>query len=195
MQGWAPSHHRFRPAFTQGGRAPLRGFTLIELLVVIVIVGIMAGVVVFYMDPNSPARQVDSEMDRLITVISLASDEAIAEDHELGLKIDGDSYRFLVFDDKSQSWQPYTADNSFKPHTLPDGLDLIQVTQSKTRLPRNTTQQQANPLEPDILLLSSGESSDGILEIEVNDNPDASQRLIIDNMANIKREFGSTGGV
>jgi general secretion pathway protein H len=172
-----------------------RGFTLIELLVVIVIVGILSSVVVFYMDPNSPERAVDGEMDRLITVVGLASDEAVAENHELGLKIDNDRYQFLVFDDAAQRWQPYTADDSFKTHTLPEGLHLQMVTETKTYLPRSAAAQAASKVEPDVLLLSSGESSNAIIEMSAYDKSSATQRLLIDTMANIKRETGATGGV
>jgi len=187
------------PAGLRRPAGPLRsgrGFTLIELLVVIVIVGILASVVVFYMDPNSPERAVDSEMDRLITVVGLASDEAIAENRELGLKIDDDSsYRILFFDDTSQTWKPYTADDSFKVHNLPDGLHLHMVTENRTVLPRSAEALAASKLEPDVLLLSSGESSDAIIELSADDHMDATQRMLIDQMANVKREIGATGGV
>jgi len=147
------------------------------------------------MDPNSPERAVDSEMDRLITVVGSASDEAIAENRELGLKVDTDSYRFLVFDDATQTWQPYTADDSFKVHTLPDGLHIQLMTENRTLLPRSAQALAASKLEPDVLLLSSGESSNAIIELNADNDSEATQRLLIDTMANIKREIGATGGV
>lgn len=170
-----------------------RGFTLIEILMVVLLIGIIAGIVVFYVDPSSPERSVDTEMDRLMSVISLASEEAVEENHELGLKIQDKGYGFLIFDENKQAWMPYAADDAFKVHQLPDELLLQVLRQSQTKLPRNPKAQDANRLEPDILFLSSGESTNSTLQISVPAKPAIYQRLEIDDMGGLKRE-DKTGG-
>lgn len=169
------------------------GFTLIELLVVIVIAGVLASVVTFYVDPHSASREVDQETDRLLSDLDLASDQAMAENHELGLKLEnGNTYRFLIFNDATQVWQPYD-DEAFKAHTLPEGLQLHLVTENRTLLPRSDAARAASKLEPDVLLLSSGEASKAIIELSADADLSASERVLIDEMATFKKETSKNG--
>jgi general secretion pathway protein H len=171
-------------------RVPRRGsgFTLIEVLMVVLLVGIIAGVVVFYVDPNSPERAVQTETDRLLTTISLATDEAVAENHELGLRIQDNGYAFLAFNEARQLWEPYGVDVSFQAHPMPDGLYVHMVTETRGRLPRSQAARAASKIEPDILLLSSGETTNAIIEIGASDRPGVSARVLLDDIGNLKRE-------
>lgn len=188
------------PAGLRNGRRDvgrMRGFTLIEVLMVVLLVGIVSGVVVLALDPKSPERDVANEMDRLVAVIGLASEEAVAENRELGLKVQDRGYGFVAFEEKTQSWQPYQADDSFKTHELPEDLKLRLLRQSQVKLPRDARVKQtsqASKLEPDVLLLSSGESTEAVLELSAPVQSSAVQRLTIDSMGGLKREIGEGGG-
>jgi len=87
-------HLRCRSRFYGQG-----GFTLVELLIVVIVVGVMAGAVLFTMQPNSRSRLVGEEAQRLYAMIRLAVDESIYTSQELGIEVFGDGYRFLVLNE------------------------------------------------------------------------------------------------
>lgn len=74
------------------------GFTLIEVLVVIVIIGVMAGMIVVSMTMGDPRRELLREAERLRTVLSLAAEEAVIQQIELGAEFTESGYRFLKWD-------------------------------------------------------------------------------------------------
>ena len=73
------------------------GFTLIEVLLVVLLIGIVSGIVLLAASPNDSSRLVASETERLAQALSLAIDEAVSENQQLGLMLDEKGYRFFVF--------------------------------------------------------------------------------------------------
>ena len=73
------------------------GFTLIELMVVITIIGIMAGLISLSVVTGDPAKEAQREAQRFINVMSLALDQAAFNQQDMGLQIEEDQYRFLVW--------------------------------------------------------------------------------------------------
>ncbi|MDX1692695.1 MAG: type II secretion system minor pseudopilin GspH [Ketobacteraceae bacterium] len=74
-----------------------RGFTLIELMIVITIIGIMAGLIGLSVVTGDPAKEAQREAQRFINVMSLALDQSAFNQQDLGLHIEDDRYRFLVW--------------------------------------------------------------------------------------------------
>lgn len=106
------------------------------------------------------------------------------QNREYGLQLDAHGYRFLCMDTADQRWSPCTGDGLFKAHELPDGLEIRVLTASRMQLPEASENQKQDPespevvdLQPDMLLLSSGEASPGELELRVVDEP--SQRIMV----------------
>lgn len=79
-------------------RARERGFTLIEVMVVIVIIGVMASMIVVSVSLGDPRRELMHEADRLRAVLSLAAEEAVIQQVELGAEFTESGYRFLKWD-------------------------------------------------------------------------------------------------
>jgi len=73
------------------------GFTLLELLMVILVVGILSSVVLLNINLGGPERQLPEEAERLSALLALASDEAVMENREYGLKVEAGGYVFLCF--------------------------------------------------------------------------------------------------
>ncbi len=184
------------PAHAPGFKArTARGFTLIEVLMVVLLVGIIAGIIVLAASPSSPERSIATEMDRLASIVSLAMDEAQAENRELGLKVLETGYGFVAFDEAKQVWQPYLADDSFRPRELPEGIRLRIVRESQVKLPRRPppgSKPADNPddaarWEPDVLFLSSGEATPVLLEFSAPEQADSAQTLEINVLGGIVR--------
>lgn len=174
-----------------------RGFTLIEVLMVVLLVGIIAGIIVLAANPSSPERSIATEMDRMASIISLALDEAQAENRELGLKVLAKGYGFVAFDEAQQIWQPYLADDSFRPRELPEGIRLRIVRDSQVKLPRLPPPAGSKPAEnaaaeaarwePDVLFLSSGEATPVLLEFSGSEQAGSEQTLEINVLGGIVR--------
>ncbi|MDP2227620.1 MAG: type II secretion system minor pseudopilin GspH [Moraxellaceae bacterium] len=170
------------------------GFTLLEVLMVVLVVGILSSIVLLNINLGGPERRMADETERLASVLSLAAEEAVMQNREYGLLLEEQAYHFLCFDEKKQKWRGCT-ETPFLSHDLPEGLELRLMSGQKLRLPQKKAKQQLtlNPekisainaeggetlkddmtapvLEPDVLLLSSGEGIAVELQIRVRENP------------------------
>lgn len=177
-------------------RRTVSGFTLLEVLMVVLVVGILSAVVLLGLNPGGPERRMDDEAERLASLLSLASSEAVMQNREYGLHLDDTGYRFLCLDDKSQRWTPCAGDSLFRQHALPEGLEVRVLRDRRLRLPRTTAssqslslsleEQKTPELQPDVLLLSSGEASPAELEIRVTDDPALRVEIRVDEIGRVR---------
>lgn len=163
-----------------------QGFTLIEVLLVVLLIGIVSGIVLLAASPNDSSRLIASETDRLAEALTLAADEAVSENQQLGLMVDEKSYRFLTFDDQTRQW--LASDNPlFAPYELPPNISLhvLKDDASKTLVvtTQNQKKQEKESLNPQVVLLSSGETSSVILELSAQDGDP--QTLTLDELGSI----------
>ncbi|MDO9180311.1 MAG: type II secretion system minor pseudopilin GspH [Agitococcus sp.] len=163
-----------------------QGFTLIEVLLVVLLIGIVSGIVLLAASPNDSSRLIASETNRLAEAISLAADEAVSENQQLGLMLDEKSYRFLTFDDRTRQW--LASDNPvFSPYELPTNISLHILKDDASKTLALTTQdskkQDKESLMPQVVLLSSGETSSVILEFSAQDGDP--QTLTLDELGSI----------
>lgn len=107
-------------------KSRLTGFTLLELLVVLVIVGITLSFAVLSLGLRSDKDIVLEESRRLTALMQLASEEAVIQGRELAMQLDGESYRFLLLDNKNR-WQAIEADEVLRERSLPEGLQAELV--------------------------------------------------------------------
>lgn len=98
-----------------------RGFTLLEVMLVLVIMGLLAGTVVFNISGQSGQDRLKQQVQRFQVVFSMASDYAVLNQQQLGVYIDQDKnqYSFVVLNNE-QNWQLISGDKTFEAHTLPD---------------------------------------------------------------------------
>ncbi|MBT6583381.1 MAG: type II secretion system minor pseudopilin GspH [Gammaproteobacteria bacterium] len=131
-------------------RPIFKGFTLIEILVVLLIVTILAGVTIARLPTFSRNADFETETRRLQLLFNMARQESILDSTEFGFRLTDGGYKFLKFDDGSQSWKD--AESPFQVRLLPDELRLVIEADSKgfSFLGENL---------PPILILSSGENT------------------------------------
>ena len=101
-----------------------RGFTLVEILVVMVIIGVIIAGAMLSLSFLGADRELDTEGERLSTLMNYAQEQANLQTRELGLYCISGGYLFLAFDAITNQWQPVTGDEALRPRTLPDGLQL-----------------------------------------------------------------------
>jgi len=94
------------------------GFSLLELLVVVFIIGVLSAMFTLSVGLTGSDQELETETDRLIAVVQLASDEAIMQGRELGMRFYPDGYEFATFQedfveyyDAEESDQPGEQDN------------------------------------------------------------------------------------
>ena len=98
---------------------PQQGFTLIEILVVIAIMALVMATVRFTVFSVSEAEKVERDIQRLQVIFELASDFAVLNQLEMGLRIDQEekTYEFVVLNEKDQ-WQAIDNQPHFALQTL-----------------------------------------------------------------------------
>lgn len=96
------------------------------------IISLLAGLVTLSPLAGGPGRQLDTELDRLYKLISLARDRALLEDRELGLSLTGDAgYRWWQWSEDQEQWQPLQ-DAGFRDYQLPPALAVTSLGETVT---------------------------------------------------------------
>jgi len=104
-----PGQHRLADA---------RGFTLLELMVVLVLISIIFTFAVLSLGGDDLAEAMEQETRRLMTLISMATDEAVLRGEGLAIQFTDNSYEFMVF--QPEGWQAPEDDHLLKSYTLPE---------------------------------------------------------------------------
>ncbi|HQV23891.1 MAG: type II secretion system minor pseudopilin GspH [Moraxellaceae bacterium] len=161
-----------------------QGFTLIEVLLVVLLIGVVSGIVLLAASPNDASRVVANEAERLADALSLASEEAVNNNQQIGLLFDEKSYYFLTLDEDEQKWL-VSNEVAFAQHELAPVVSLhlakddTQKVMALDKDPKDT--QQA--LTPQVLFLSSGESSSVVLELVSEDG--SQQKIVVDDLGTV----------
>ena len=153
-------------------RQRARAFTLIELLVVIVLLGILVSVAVLSVGGSSTSRELRDEARRLAALIGVLSDEAVLDSREYGLLVNSEGYRVLRYDEAATRWLEV---ERRKVHKVPEWMRLdleldgtplellapIRREDDRAGLSQDSERsaRRAPRLEPQLLILSSGELS------------------------------------
>lgn len=112
------------------------GFTLLEVMLVLLIMGLATGAVVLSYSGENGQDLLKKQTQRLQVVFNMASDYAVLNQRQLGLRVEDDdnSYYFMYLDEQ-QDWQKLELDPTFAEHALPD---LFSLDLSLTDLPWET---------------------------------------------------------
>lgn len=102
-----------------------RGFSLLELLVVVVIIGILATMFTLSVGITSGDRDLEREVDRLQALLTLASEDAVLQGRELGLRFYPDSYEFSALDPVEDRWEIVSGDPLLRERRLGADVELL----------------------------------------------------------------------
>ena len=101
-----------------------RGFTLIELLVAVVIIAIVLSVSLLSIGLVGDDREVQTEAQRLMSLVELAQDEAMMQGREFGVEFSRTGYRFVEYDAFSNQWIEFYDDDAFRFRTMPEDVEI-----------------------------------------------------------------------
>ncbi|MDT0595202.1 type II secretion system minor pseudopilin GspH [Glaciecola petra] len=106
-------------------RTPEGGFTLLEVILVMAIIGLVMATVQFTIFSKDISREIEKETQRLQALFSLASDYAVINQLEMGLRIDDEeqTYEFVKLSD-DEKWLAMDDQEHFALYQLPEGLSL-----------------------------------------------------------------------
>jgi general secretion pathway protein H len=145
-----------------------QGFTLIEVLLVVVIVGILMGVTVISLNIQDPSRRLLLESERLTANIRFARMLAENDQREIGLELLPEAYRFLAFDNGQRLWLPIDNEPALKPVSTPSiAIRWIERPEDIDNPFASDDTSERTRLEPDLILLSSGEATPGQLQLRI----------------------------
>ncbi|MBT8131180.1 MAG: type II secretion system minor pseudopilin GspH [Gammaproteobacteria bacterium] len=157
------------------------GFTLLELMVVVIIIGVIVTLAVVSLGDNA-AQRLDDESFRFSSLIRLAADEAILQGQEIGLEVNRDGYSFHTFDDQLRQWLPFSGERLFRQRTMSDGIELeLRLDDQTFELPLAEDEDGNEAVQPQILLLSSGETTPFDLIIEM---PALDKQVVLRGLGN-----------
>lgn len=161
-----------------------QGFTLIEVLLVVLLIGVVTGIVLLAASPNDASRVVATEAERLADVLSLASEEAVNNNQQMGLLFDEKNYTFVVLDEQSQKWE-VSPEPIFAAHELAEvvSLHLLKDDMQKVMVLDEDKDNEQQAVTPQVLFLSSGESSSVILELASEDGSE--QKIVVDDLGTV----------
>lgn len=163
------------------------GFTLIEILVVVIIVATVSGIALMSIGLIGDDRELDTERQRIASLIQTAQDEATLQGREFGLEMMTTGYRFVEFDPFSSQWSEILGDDLFRMRELPDGMEFELYVEDKRVVLKNEPQKFEDPDEqnlsltaekysPHIFVFSSGELT--AYEIRLR-RPQSNQQLAL----------------
>ena len=144
------------------------GFTLLELMVVLVLIGIIFSFAVLSLGGDDYAELMEQETHRMMTLLGLASDEAVLRGDELAVLFAEDGYSFLILDE-DQQWRATSEDGLLKSYALPEGVDLRLEVEGEPPILTATSiddiellendpdEDEEEELQPQVFILSSGE--------------------------------------
>lgn len=135
------------------------GFTLLELMVVMVLIGIIFSFAMLSLGGDDLAEVMERETRRLVTLISMANDEAVLRGEELAIHFTESSYAFLVLEPDT-GWQELEDDPLLRTRALPQGINLQLEVEGEppvlTSKEEDEDDKDTTPV-PQVFILSSGE--------------------------------------
>lgn len=150
------------------------GFTLLEVILVMAIIGLVMATVQFTIFSKDVTREIEKETQRLQALFSLASDYAVINQLEMGLRIDDEeqTYEFVKFSD-DEKWLSMEGQDHFALHQLPEGLSL------ELSLEGLSWQEDEGLFDNRIFDEELSVSSDGVEIGEEEEEPDPPQIFIL----------------
>lgn len=153
------------------------------MVVVILVIGILVTFAMLSIGNRPMEDKLENEARRMQAITQLAAEEAEAKSVEIGLRFSETGYRLLAVNDQTKLWEDYEKDGSLRRRVLaepvslklrvddrpiqllPEQPPLTEEQQKKDKDSFSPTAAAKKKLEPQVLLLSSGEMSPFELEL------------------------------
>jgi general secretion pathway protein H len=149
------------------------------LLVVIVILGIVAATAVFSIGTLGRDDRLQEEALRLTTLLRLASEEALLSGRDIGLYLEEDNYRFLLYSRETFQWLLLEGDDIFRPWNLPEEVYFSVAVEDREIVLEPLDDIEA--IEPQVAVFSSGD----ITPFEIYLNRELSdQQYLVEGLPN-----------
>ncbi len=154
------------------------GFTLLEILVVLIIVGLLASLAVFTFGGSSQQRELKNEVRDLYLLMQTASEQAVLNNRELGVRVAEEGYQFVAYEDDSGDWAS-SGERLFQPGSFPEWMVVTKFIESDA--PRLSTAE--DELLPDVVFFSSGETTPFEIEFTIGNDSDYLHILASDGVS------------
>jgi general secretion pathway protein H len=158
------------------------GFTLIEMLVVVFIIGIITAGVLLSVNITGSDHELQTESERLATLMNYARDAAEMQTRELGLACSAKGYEFYAFDPRTALWGSIAEDDALRARTLPAGLTLKLNVEGHDIVFKPPNKEDTK--KPDIMIFSNGDLSAFELTV-VREGATRSVKLAVDDKGHI----------
>lgn len=102
-----------------------KGFTLMEVILVMALIGLIMSTVSYTVFSGSIEKDIEKQVQRLQVVFDMASDYAVINQYELGLRIDEkeQTYEFVKLNEDDK-WLPIDDTKYFELNEMPEGVFL-----------------------------------------------------------------------
>ncbi len=168
-------------------RQKLNGFTMIEVLVVVMIIGICTAILVPQLGNLGSDQTLKTEARRMTVLMELASDEAVIQGREYGIRFGQGNLIFYELDLDTGAWEEVQGDDSLRERRLPEAASYrlwvedreIELDRDAREFPEEDNEKtlDADGEEikigppPHVAILSSGEMTPFELLIEKDFDP------------------------
>ena len=142
------------------------GFTLLELLVVVLIIGMLATMFTLSVGLVTSEHDASTEARRLSALLREASEDAVLEGREYGLRFYPEGYQFLAQDPDDGRWRTVRDDPVLRSRSLREDLRLgLEIEGREVALQAPTPEDPEVPagdpdtptLIPQVYVFSSGD--------------------------------------
>ena len=132
-------------------RRKITGFSLLELLVVVFIIGILATMFTLSVGLTGGDRDLEREVDRLQALLKLASEEALMQGREIGMRFYIDGYEFATFQEDFQDYRDPDPEDATDPDEVKnlDPSEWVIVAGQELLGPRHLPEEMVLELEID----------------------------------------------
>jgi general secretion pathway protein H len=170
-----------------------RGFTLVEILVVVVIIAVITAGAVIAVSALGQDRELETETERLVTLLNYAKEQAELQTREFGLEVTDHSYNFLAFDPRRGMWDDIQEDDVLRLRELPSGLEVglviegvpVVVSRPKPKDKSKLKDEDLAKRRPDLMIFSNGDLTSFELSL-TREGTDRTATLIGDEQGRIK---------
>lgn len=143
-----------------------RAFTLVEILVVLVVVAVLSGFAVLALRGSDYQSVVDTEIDRLLMLMTLAQEESLFRYRTHGVLFTQNGYAFFEYQADAQAWEP-ALDPVLRDRALSEGANLRLYIEGR---PVILEEENDEEQRPQIVLFPDGTGTEFELTVEIPPN-------------------------